>query len=119
MPPCYTRINPAFNRVSTLLNCLFVSIAMGNASRKFGYSNDVSVVFLTPLNNHGVVIILIAHSCTSFNFPIPPNLTCDNSPRLKLGASQFDRTPTETVPEGHALAFDKMFLAAFTSRSAT
>ena len=27
--------------------------------------------------------------------------------------------PAETVPEGHALAFDKMFFAALTSRSAT
>src|SRR6266568_4160605 len=75
MSPRNTCINPAFNGILALLNSFLVGLTMSNTSWKFRYCDDVHTVFFTPLNDHGVMLILTVHSCTSFNLTRSSSLT--------------------------------------------
>ncbi len=68
MSPCNTCINPAFNGILALSDSFLVGFTVRLTSWKFRYRDDIHIVFFTPLNAHGVMLILTVHSCTSFNF---------------------------------------------------
>src|SRR5260221_5325275 len=62
-------INPTFDCGLALSNRFLIGFAMGAASRKFSYCNNIHLIFFAPLNNHSVMLVLIVHSCISICIP--------------------------------------------------
>ena len=53
--------NPTSNCILPSPNSLFIGLPMCFATGKFRHSDDISVIFVTPLYIHGIVVVLLSH----------------------------------------------------------
>ncbi len=68
MSPFTARLNPEFNNLLAISDSLFVGVSMRFASWKFGYGDNVRVIWDTPLDYHGIMITLIIHLAPLLTF---------------------------------------------------
>jgi hypothetical protein len=61
MTPFAACLNPQFNNFLSISDSFFISISVRFASWKFGHSDNVRIIWDTPLNYHRIVITLFTH----------------------------------------------------------
>src|SRR6266581_7214203 len=65
---CFERIYPEFDNLLPIFDSLFVSIAVRFASWNLRNGDNICFVRHTPLNHHGVVIVLLIHLAPPLTF---------------------------------------------------